>query len=61
MNKDFLREVLRGDKNLLKLKDIKPIYVPLYAELSVAKMLEKFKDDRQLMMYLPKITAKGKT
>ena len=35
MNKDFLKEVLKGNKKLLNLNDVKRVHVPKYDELSV--------------------------
>ena len=35
MNKDFLKDVFREEKNLLKLNEVKRVNVPLYDELSV--------------------------
>ena len=35
MNKDFLKEVFREEKHLLKLNEVKRVNVPLYDELSV--------------------------
>ena len=37
LNKDFLKEVFREEKSLLKLNAVKRINVPLYDELAVAK------------------------
>ena len=36
-NKDFLKEVFREEKQLLKLNEVNRVNVPLYDELAVAK------------------------
>ena len=38
MNKDFLKEVLTGEKRLLALNEVKYVNVPLYDELSVVAL-----------------------
>ena len=38
MNKDFLKEVLAEDKDLLRLDQVARINVPLYDELSVGNI-----------------------
>ena len=52
MNRDFLRQVLKGDKDLLPMSDIKPINIPKFDELSVRNIFPKFKDDAAVMKYL---------
>ena len=53
MNKDFLKEVLTGDKALMQLKEVKRINVPLYDELSVVKVWPMMKDDEKVRRYFP--------
>ena len=45
INKDFLREVLAEDKDLLPLKKVKWINVPLFDELSVINIWPMTKED----------------
>ena len=45
MNKDFLKEVLAEDKELLELKDVKWSNAPLFDELSVIKIWPMTKED----------------
>ena len=59
-NKDFLREVLAGQKKLFKLAEVKWINPPKYDEISVANLYPKFKDDAKVAVYLPTKLAKGK-
>ena len=38
INKDMLKEILSGNKALLKLKDVRFIQVPRYDEISVKNL-----------------------
>ena len=48
INKDFLKEVLAEEKDLLELKDVKWINVPLFDELSVVNIWPMTKEDEQI-------------
>ena len=52
MNRDFIRQVLKGDKSLLPKASCKFINVPKYDELSVKNIFPKFKGDPQVMQFL---------
>ena len=45
INKDFLREVLADEKDLLPLKEVSWINVPLFDELSVVNIWPMTKED----------------
>ena len=45
INKDFLKEVLAGQKQLLRKAEVRQIAVPHYDELSVKTFLPKFAED----------------
>jgi len=45
---------------LLKLQDVSWINVPHYAELAVKTLYEYYKNDEELMLYLPDKFAKGR-
>ena len=45
----FLKEVLAGNKKLLKQDQIKPVIVPKYDELAVKDILEAIKDDSEVL------------
>jgi len=49
INKDFIRDVLSGNKQLLKKDMVKPIHVPHYDELSVKNLYPQFKGDKDMM------------
>ena len=53
VNKDFLKAVLRGEKQLLKKAEVKFIEVPHYEELSVKKMYPLMAKDPQFMSLFP--------
>ena len=60
MNKDFLKEVFAEEKELLELKEVSFINVPLFDELSVIKIWPMTKDDKQFMKYFPQKLPKGR-
>ena len=60
MNKDFLKEVLAEEKDLLKLSDVRWINVPLFDELSVINIWPMMKEDKQIKMYFPNKLPKGR-
>ena len=60
INKDFLKEVLAEEKDLLELKDVKWINVPLFDELSVVNMWPMMKENKKIMMYFPIKLPKGR-
>ena len=52
-NKDFLRQVLAEDKDLLELKNVKFKHIPVYDELAVKKFWPMMKTDATFMKYFP--------
>ena len=60
INKDFLKEVFAEDKDLLELKEVRWINVPLFDELSVIKIWPMTKENKQLMKYFPTKMAKNR-
>lgn len=60
MNKDFLRQVLKDEKKLLKLSELKPINMPKYDELSVKNLYDKLKDKHKFMQYIPDKLPNGR-
>ena len=60
INKDFLKEVLAEDKDLLELKDVRWINVPLFDELSVIKIWPMTKEDEKIKIYFPNKLPKGR-
>jgi hypothetical protein len=49
----FLRDFLKGEKELLKAAEVRHFNVPLYPELTVVSLLEVVKRDPAVMLYLP--------
>ena len=60
LNKDFLKEILAGERALLRLDQVRRISVPMYDELAVIKLWPMMKADEKLMQYFPKKLAKGR-
>ena len=60
INKDFLKEVFTEDKELLELKNVRWINVPLFDELSVVSIWPMMKENEQLMKYFPIKLPKGR-
>ena len=60
VNKDFLKEVLAGDKLLLMKKEVATIEVPRYDELSVRNLWPQLAKDAEFMRYFPSTYPKGK-
>lgn len=53
INKDFLKRVLREEKHLMPLTDVKYVNVPRYDELSVRKFWPIFQSDESFMKFMP--------
>ena len=60
INKDFLKQVLRDKKQLLKKCEVQAIQVPHYDELSVKALYPQFKKDAEMMAYFPDHYPVGK-
>ena len=52
VNRDFLRQVLKGEKSLLPIAECKFVTVPHYDELGVKHIFPKFLEDSYVMQYL---------
>lgn len=61
VNRDFLKQVLAGDKKLMPLKEVKFVNIPKFEELSVEKILPLLKEDKAVMAYFPDRFPKGRT
>ena len=60
VNKDFLKDVLTGKKQLYQKSAITPIQVPHYDELSVKALYPQFKEDPIFLSYFPDKYPKDK-
>ena len=49
INRDFLRQVLKGKKSLMPIAACKFVNIPHYDELGVRHIWENFKDDPSVM------------
>jgi len=57
VNKDFIRDVLAERKKLMKLSAVKSVNVPHFDEISVKSVFPLFKDDPEIMKYIPDFPA----
>ena len=60
LNKDFLKQVLSGEKQLLELKQVKFINVPVYDELAIKQIYPLCQGEPQLMNYFPDKLPQGR-
>lgn len=60
VNKDFLKDVLAGKKQLMKKVEVQKISVPHYDELSVKALWPQFKSDEEFTQYFPDTYPVGK-
>ena len=51
VNKDFLRQVFTDEKKLMKKNAVNYIHVPAYDELSVKRLWDDLKNDKQFNIY----------
>ena len=51
-NRDFLRQVLTGEKKLLKVCECKFVNVPKFDELGTSHIFPKFALDKSIMQYM---------
>ena len=60
INKDFLKQVLREEKQLLSVNKVKYVNVPHYDELSVKKFWPRVQTDADFMKHMPDPTPDGR-
>ena len=60
ITKDFLREVLKEDKALLKMQNVKFVNVPAYDEIGVKALYEKAVKMPHMARYFPTKYPKGR-
>ena len=51
VSRDFLKQVLIGDKTLIKKKDVDYIHVSHYEELAVKNLWDDLKEDKDFNIY----------
>jgi hypothetical protein len=59
-NKDFLRQIVSGDKELMPMSQVKMVDVPNYDELSVTELWPHLKQDANFMRHFPDELPKGR-
>ena len=60
INKDFIKQVLRDEKQLLDINSVKYVTVPYYDELSVKNFWPRVQTDAEFMKYMPDPTPDGR-
>ena len=58
-NKDFLKEIFAGTKELLPLNQVKRVNMPNYDELSVKQLWPQVQENGEFMLYFPRKFPKG--
>ena len=53
VNKIFIQKLYKGEKQILKMENVRFINVPKYDELSVTNMLKLVKNDTELLKFWP--------
>ena len=56
----FIREILAGTRKYFLLHEIASVRVPVCPELSVERILQRVKDHKKIMRYLPDLPYKSK-
>lgn len=59
-NKDFLRQIISGDKELIPMNAVKMVDVPTFDELSVSNLWPHLKKDQAFMRHFPDELPKGR-
>ena len=60
LNKDWLKQILSGEKRLMKLDDVKQVNVGNYNEISVKHLYKDFSTRPEMKLYLPDKLSKGR-
>ena len=58
MNKEWIKQILSGEKKLLKLTQIKPVNAGNFPEVSVKNLFKEFSIRPEIVPYMPPITTK---
>ena len=60
VNKDFIKDVLCGQKKLLKMDQLKPVHVPHYDELSIKRLYDDVLKMPDVSSFFPDSYARGR-
>lgn len=52
INRDFVKQLLIGEKKAFRQSEVKYIDMPFYPELSVKNLIDMFKDDKEVSIYV---------
>ena len=53
ITKDFMKKILKDEKKLFSLIEVKPVKIPCYDELSVKRYWRILREDSKFMKYMP--------
>ena len=59
VTKDFLKQVLTEEKDLLPIREVKWVNMPKFDELSVKQIMPEVRKYPEFMHYFPSITRKS--
>ena len=60
LNKDFLKQVLTEEKELLAITDVRFVNVPMYDEIAVKRLWPEMRNSPDFMKYFPDKLPKGR-
>ena len=60
MTREFIKDILAGNKRLLKLSEVKYINVPKYDELSVKNLYPRLIELENMKQFFPDKYSKGR-
>ena len=60
MTKDFVRQILAEEKDLIKMAGLRQINIPKFDELSVKNIRPRYMEEVEVMRFLPSRLPKGK-
>ena len=60
ITKEFLKQVLTGDKMLLKMSEVKFVNLPAYDEIGVKALYDKAMEQPNMNKYFPSKYAKSR-
>ena len=60
INKDFLKQVLNEEKELLPISEVRFVNVPMYDELGVKHLWPQMQNSSDFMKYFPDKLPKGR-
>ena len=60
VNKDFIRQILQEEKELMELDSVRCVNMPMYDELSVKNIWPHVQGNPRIMRFFPDMLPKGR-